>query len=248
MLNRLVAAVGLACAAAAATAADVTISAAASLNNAFRELAGAWETAHPGDKVLLNFAASDTLVQQAAKGAPVDVLATADEDSMDKAEAQKLLAAGSRRVFARNSLVLIAPSASMLAVRELNELRQPAVRRLATGNPASVPVGRYTREALEKAGVWAGIEDRFVFAASVRQGLDYVARGEVDVGFVYATDVAAQVGKVKVLMPVPTATPIRYPLAVLAAAPNAEGGRQFAAFVLSTQGQAILAKYGFGRP
>jgi len=248
MLNRLVAAVGLACAAAGATAADVTVSAAASLNNAFRELAGTWEAAHPGDKVLLNFAASDTLVQQAAKGAPVDVLATADEDSMDKAEVQKLLAAGSRRVFARNSLVLIAPSASTLAVRELNELRQPAVRRLATGNPASVPVGRYTREALEKAGVWASIEDRFVFAASVRQGLDYVARGEVDAGFVYATDVAAQMRKVRVLMPVPTAMPIRYPLAVLGAAPNAEGARQFAAFVLSTQGQAILAKYGFGRP
>jgi molybdate transport system substrate-binding protein len=87
-----------------------------------------------------------------------------------------------------------------------------------------------------------------VFATSVRQSLDYVARGEVDAGFVYATDVAAQMGKVKVLMPVQTVTPIRYPIAVLAAAPNAEGGRQFAAFALSAQGQAILAKYGFGRP
>jgi molybdate transport system substrate-binding protein len=248
MLNRLCAAIGLACAAASAGAADVTVSAAASLTNAFRELAGVYEAAHPGEKVLLNFAASDALVQQIAKGAPVDVFASADEEAMDKAEAQKLLAPGSRRVFARNNLVLIAPSASTLAVTELADLRQPAVRRLTAGNPASVPVGRYTREALEKAGVWSSIGERFVFATSVRQSLDYVARGEVDAGFVYATDVAAQMGKVKVLMPVQTATPIRYPIAVLAAAPNAEGGRQFAAFALSAQGQAILAKYGFGRP
>lgn len=248
MLHRVIAAFGLACAATSAIAADVTVSAAASLTNAFRELGGAYEAAHPGDKVLLNFAASDTLVQQIAKGAPVDVFASADEDAMDKAEAQKLLAAGSRRIFARNSLVLIAPASSTLAVADLNALRQPALRRLTTGNPASVPVGRYTREALEKAGVWTNIEERFVFATSVRQSLDYVARGEADAGFVYYTDVAAQAGKVKVLMPVPTPSPIRYPMAVLAAAPNAEGARQFAAFAMSAQGQAILAKYGFGRP
>ncbi|MGB9989131.1 molybdate ABC transporter substrate-binding protein [Pseudoduganella rhizocola] len=248
MLHRVFAALGLACAATGGMAADVTVSAAASLTNAFRELGGAYEAAHPGGKVLLNFAASDTLVQQIAKGAPVDVFASADEDAMDKAEAQKLLAPGSRRIFARNSLVLIAPASSTLAVPDLNALRQPSLRRLTTGNPASVPVGRYTREALEKAGVWTGIEERFVFATSVRQSLDYVARGEVDAGFVYATDVAAQAGKVKVLMPVPTPSPIRYPMAVLAAAPNAAGARQFAAFAMSAQGQAILAKYGFGRP
>lgn len=248
MLHRVFVALGLACAATGVMAADVTVSAAASLTNAFRELGGAYEAAHPGDKVLLNFAASDTLVQQIAKGAPVDVFASADEDAMDKAEAQKLLAPGSRRIFARNSLVLIAPASSALAVPDLNALRQPSLRRLTTGNPASVPVGRYTREALEKAGVWGSIEERFVFATSVRQSLDYVARGEADAGFVYATDVAAQAGKIKVLMPVPTPSPIRYPMAVLATAPNAVGGRQFAAFAMSAQGQAILAKYGFGRP
>jgi molybdate transport system substrate-binding protein len=247
MLKFLAAAL-LAGAAARAGAGEITVSAAASLTNAFREMAGAYEAAHPGDKVQLNFAASDTLVQQIARGAPVDVLASADEEAMDKAANLKLLAPHTRRDFAGNSLVLIAPAASTLSVNALSGLGQAEVRRIAAGNPASVPAGRYTRDALQKAGLWATLGQRFVFATSVRQGLDYVARGEAEAGFVYATDAATQPGKVKVLLTVPTERPIRYPIAVLAAAPNGEGARRFSAFVLSAQGQAILAKFGFGRP
>ncbi|UGQ47887.1 molybdate ABC transporter substrate-binding protein [Massilia endophytica] len=242
------AAVLLAGAAAGAGAGEITVSAAASLTNAFREMAGAYEAAHPGDKVQLNVASSDTLVQQIARGAPVDVLASADEEAMDKAAGQKLIAPGSRRDFASNSLVLIAPASSTLPVAALSDLGQPGVHRIAAGNPASVPAGRYTRDALQKAGLWTTLESRFVFATSVRQGLDYVARGEAEAGFVYATDAATQPGKVKVLLTVPTEKQVRYPLAVTAAAPNGEGARRFCAFVLSVQGQAILAKFGFGRP
>ena len=231
-----------------AFAADITVSAAASLTNAFKELAQAYEAAHPGDKVLLNFAASDALVQQIAKGAPVDVFASADQDAMDKAQAQQLLAPGSRRNFVSNSLVLIVPAASTLPIHSLADLKLPAVARITMGNPAGVPIGRYAREALEKAGLWAVVEPKLVFGASVRQSLDYVARGEADAGFVYVTDVGAQKDKVKVAAPVASATPVTYPIAALRTAPNVAGASKFLAYVHSAAGQATLAKHGFGKP
>jgi molybdate transport system substrate-binding protein len=235
-------------AAAHAAAAEITVSAAASLGNAFKEAAQAFEAAHPGDKVLLNFAASDALVAQMAKGAPVDVFAAADQEAMDKAQALELVLPATRRNFVSNSVVLVVPIGSALQLSKLDDLRQPAITRLTTGNPASVPIGRYARAALSKAGLWSVLEPKMVWGTSVRQSLDYVARGEADAGLVYATDVAAQAGKVKAAFTVATDTPVTYPLAVLKAAPNAQGARQFADFLLSAAGQTILARHGFGHP
>lgn len=229
-----------------AAAADITVSAAASLNNAFREAAAAYEASHPGDKVLLNFGASDALVAQIAKGAPVDMFASADQEAMDKA--RSYLAQGTRRDFASNRLVVAVPVGSSLQWRTLADLGQPGVKRLTTGNPASVPAGRYSKAALEKAGLWQALEGKFVFATNVRQSLDYIARGEADAGLVYQTDVASQAGKVRAVLAVPTAAPIAYPLAVLKDAPNTAGARGFAEFILSAGGQAILARHGFGKP
>ncbi|MCU6500016.1 molybdate ABC transporter substrate-binding protein [Rugamonas sp. A1-17] len=235
-------------AATGASAAEITVSAAASLTNAFKEIGAAYEKAHAGDKVQFNFAASDPLVQQIAKGAPVDVFASADQDAMDKADTLKLLAPASRRNFASNSLVLITPAAATLPIKGIADLQQAGVARVTMGNPASVPVGRYTKHALEQAKLWAAVEPKAIYGASVRQSLDYVARGEVDAGFVYATDAAVMKDKVKVVATVPTDTPVSYPIAVIAAGPQAAAGRKFADYVLSSSGQAILAKYGFGRP
>jgi molybdate transport system substrate-binding protein len=248
MLKKVYLAAALASAMGWAAATDITVSAAASLTNAFKELSQAYEAAHPGDKVLLNFAASDALVAQIAKGAPVDVFASADQDAMDKAEQQQLLAAGSRKNFVSNSLVLIVPAASTLPVKSLPDLRLPAVAKITMGNPAGVPVGRYAKQALEKAGLWAAVEPKLIYGASVRQSLDYVARGEADAGFVYATDALLMKGKVKVALPVPTETPVLYPIAAVRTAPNAAGAGKFLAFAQAPAGQAILTKYGFGRP
>ncbi|MBV7536527.1 molybdate ABC transporter substrate-binding protein [Duganella sp. sic0402] len=234
--------------AASASATDITVSAAASLTNAFKEIGAAFEKEHAGDKVLFNFAASDPLVQQISKGAPVDVFASADQDAMDKADNLKLLAHGTRKNFASNSLVLIVPEHSKLALKTVADVAQPAVARITIGNPASVPVGRYTKTALENAKLWASVESKLILGTSVRQCLDYVARGEVDAGFVYATDAAIVKDKVNVVATVPTASPVTYPIAVIAAGPQAAAGRKFADYVQSSTGQAILAKYGFGRP
>lgn len=231
-----------------AMAGDITVSAAASLGNAFKEAAQVFEAQHPGSKVLLNTAASGVLLQQMAKGAPVDVLASADQETMDQAQAQGLIVAASRRDFARNTLVLIQPVDSALPLRSLKDLAQSGVTRVAIGNPASVPVGRYSQDALEAAKLWPVVNAKAVNTLNVRQSLDYVARGEVDAGFVYATDAALVPDKVKVAFTVPLPTRILYPLATTTAAANATEAKRFVAFILSPAGQAILARYGFLKP
>ncbi len=242
------AAVALSAVGGQAFATDLTVSAAASLTNAFKEVGAGFEAATPGTRVLLNFGASGALLQQIAKGAPVDVFASADQETMRQAEQQQLVGPGAPRDFASNSLVVIVPQDLATVPRTLADLAGPAVKRVAVGIPASVPVGRYTRAVLEKAQLWSPIEAKMIGAQTVRQALDYVARGEVDAGFVYSTDAAILAEKVKVAFVVPAGTPVVYPIAALAASAQPALARQFVAHVMSPAGQAVLAKYGFGRP
>jgi molybdate transport system substrate-binding protein len=232
----------------AAQAADLTVSAAASLTNAFKELAPALEAQHPGTTVVFNFAASDALLAQIAKGAPADVFASADQEAMDRADVQKVLVAGTRRNFASNSLVMIVPSDSTLGLKGPADLQKGEVKRVAIGNPASVPVGRYTRGSLEAAKLWTAVEAKAVMAQSVRQALDYVARGEVEAGFVYSTDAAIMKDKVKIVATIPTETAITYPIAAVSSSPNPDAARKFLDFVVTPAAQAVLARYGFGKP
>lgn len=232
----------------AAQAADLTVSAAASLSNAFKDIAPLFEAAHPGTKVQFNFAASGVLLQQIAKGAPVDVFASADQETMDQAQARHLVKAPQRRDFVSNSLVVIVPSAGAQVPKAVADLAQPGYARIAIGLPASVPVGRYTQSVLQAAQLWSAIEPKMVGATNVRQALDYVQRGEVDAGFVYATDARLMAGKVRLALAVPTPHPIRYPVAPLPAGPNAALGEQFVDFLFTPLAQAVLARYGFGKP
>ncbi|CAN5647382.1 molybdate ABC transporter substrate-binding protein [soil metagenome] len=231
-----------------AHAADLTVSAAASLTNAFKDLAPVFEAANPGTKLQMNFAASGALLQQMTAGAPVDVFASADQETMDQAQAKNLVLPADRSNFVSNALVVITPTGATLVPKALSDLAKPEYKRIAIGLPASVPVGRYTKSVLEQAGLWEGIEPRMIGAQSVRQALDYVARGEVEAGFVYATDAAIMTDKVVVAMAVPTTKPILYPIATIATSANAAEARKFVAFIQSPQSQAVLARYGFGKP
>jgi molybdate transport system substrate-binding protein len=246
--QKLVAATALALAASLARAGDLHVSAAASLSNAFKEVAERYEARHAGTRVLLNFGASGALLQQMAKGAPVDVFASADIETMDMAAKRGLIVNGERRDFARNSLVVIVPRDSRITLKRLQDLGQPAVQKVAIGNPASVPVGRYTRHALDSAKLWTGVSAKAINTQNVRQSLDYVARGEVDAGFVYGTDAALMKDKVKVAFEVPLDIAIAYPIARTAASLDAPEARRFIDFVLSPAGQAVLASYGFRKP
>jgi len=248
VLKRLLAAAALAAASGAACAGALTVSAASSLTNAFREIAQGYQAQYPGAQVALNFGGSGALLQQLAKGAPVDVFACADQQTMNLAEKQGLVAAGDRHDFARNTLVLIAPQDSTLTIRRLEDLGRPGVKRIAVANPDSVPVGRYTRHALEAARLWPLLQAKAIRTQNVRQSLDYVARGEVDAGFVYATDAAIMQDKVRVMLEVPLDAAIRYPIAKTTASANDAEAERFISYVLSPGGQAVLRKFGFRKP
>jgi molybdate transport system substrate-binding protein len=230
----------------AVQAADLTVSAAASLTNAFNDLKKTFEAQNPGVDVRYNFAASGALLQQIANGAPVDVFASADEETMDDAAKRGLIDPATRADFVKNSLVVIVPSDAKTTPATLADVA--AGSRIAIGVPASVPVGRYTKSVLEQANLWTQIEPKMIGAQSVRQALDYVARGEVDSGFVYSTDAAIMPDKVKVAFSVPTPKPVTYPIAVTKAASDAATAQKFVRFIAAPEAQAVFAKYGFAKP
>lgn len=232
----------------AASAGGITVSAAASLQDAMREIGTAFQAAHPGVKVDFNFAASGLLLAQIAQGAPVDVFASADLQTMDRAQAQKLIAAATRTDFATNALVLVSPRSRPASLEALADLNRADVRRIALGTPGSVPAGHYAQAALERSGLWATLTPKFVFAENVRQTLNYVSRAEVDAGFVYRTDAMVDQGTVRIDFAVPGAAVVRYPIARVAASRNVRDADDFIAFVTGARGRAVLARHGFGRP
>ncbi|MGZ8424611.1 MAG: molybdate ABC transporter substrate-binding protein [Candidatus Binatia bacterium] len=229
-------------------AAELLVSAAASLTNAFKIIGGEFERVHPRDKVSFNFAASDVLVKQIAEGAPVDIFASADEEAMDKAAKAKLIIAATRFNFAGNRLVLALPLDSPLRFSTLADLNAKAVRRIAISQPATVPVGRYAKAVLDRAHLWGPLQERFIFTQNVRQTLDYLARGEVDAGFVYSTDAELMKEKVRIALEVTTPQPVVYPIAVTTASKNGQLAREFVDLARSTPGQSILQKFGFSKP
>jgi molybdate transport system substrate-binding protein len=233
---------------AGATAAELIVSAAASLTSAFGEIGRAFGQAEPGSTVVLNFGGSGQLLQQIDRGAPVHVFASADQETMDRAQQRGLIDVATRIDFTRNALVVIVPADSGLPFTGLDSLRADGVRRLAISNPDSVPVGRYARDALTRAGLWRALQPRIINTQHVRQSLDYVARGEVDAGFVYSTDAAVMAGKVRIAGEIPTPSPITYPIAAVKDNNQAQLARRFIAFVQSASGQAILVRHGFLRP
>ncbi len=238
----------LSCVLTPAMAGEVLVSAAASLTNAFKALAVQYEAVHPGTRILTTFGASDVVLRQIIEGAPADVFASADQRAMDRAQAAHAIDPATRVDFVRNQLVLVVPADNPRAIHALADLRKPDVQRVALGNPATVPVGRYTRAALEQAGVWGVVQAHQILGQNVRQVLSYVERGEVDAGFVFATDAALAKSKVRVVQIVDTPTPVVYPIALVQRAGRAPQAASFLQFVRSDAGQAVLARYGFARP
>ncbi len=227
---------------------ELVVSAAASLTNAFQSIGQAFEKSKPGTKVTFNFAASGPLLSQIQQGAPVDVFASADQETMDRAAKANLLAEGSRADFARNTLVLIVPATAAKVPQKLADLGGENYKRVSTGTPSTVPVGRYTMASVQEAGLTAALEPKWIYGESVRQVLNYVARAEVDAGFVYRTDALVEKDKTRIALTVPTATPVSYPIAQVGASKNAALGKAFIAFVRSDAGQKILEGFGFSKP
>lgn len=224
----------------------ITVSAAVSLQNAFNEIGDLYKS-KTGETVNFNFGASGALQRQIETGAPVDIFASAGEKQMDELAAENLIDAETRRDFARNTLVLIVPPDSKLNLTDFSQLEEADVQKIAVGNPKTVPAGEYTKQLFEKMNLKNNLQSKLILAEDVRQALDYVVRGEVDAGIVYATDARSAEGKVRVVATASedTHAPVLYPIALVKDGKQKPSAQQFSDLVLSAEGQSILRKYGF---
>lgn len=225
---------------------EIIVSAAPSLKNAFREIAALFEK-QTGTRVLFNFAASGLLEKQIETGAPVDVYASASKKQMDSLQAKGMILTETRRNFAGNSLILIAPFDSKLRLRTFADISRTDIARLAIGNPKTVPAGQYAMETLIYLKLWGKLQSRCVLAENVRQVMDYVVRGEADAGLVYASDASIASSKITIIgrAPEDSHSLIVYPIAVVRGSEARANSQRFIDLTLSKTGQAILQKYGF---
>jgi molybdate transport system substrate-binding protein len=250
MIRLLLAALLLLGFAPAAHAQELVFSVAISMREAVQELGRGFAAARPGVTLRYNLGSSGELQKQIEAGAPVDLFISAAQRQMDELEGKGLIVAATRRVFARNILTVIKPAGSRVDIAKAADLAEPRVGRIVIGNPRTVPVGQYAEESLRAQGLWERVQPKLVFAENVRQALDYVARGEVDAGFVYTTDAAIQKTAVKeAFRPAEdTYRPVTYPAAVVATSKQAALARAFLDLLVSQEGQAVLARLGFQPP
>ena len=226
---------------------EITVSAAISLKNAFDEIGKVFESRNSNVTVMFNFGASGDLMAQIKGGAPVNVFASAAQKDMDELDNAGFVVKDTRTNFVSNSVVLIVPSSSKIALTSFEDLKKAEIKKIAVGNPKTVPVGRYSDETFQYYKISDMIQPKLIFAENVRQVLDYVARGEVDVGVVYSTDAMVKQREVKVIATAPDAShkPIIYPIAVVKGTKNEKAAKSFIAFITSGEGRKILSKYGF---
>jgi molybdate transport system substrate-binding protein len=249
-LARLALAVSLVVAPVEARAEELTLSVAISMKDAVQELGGRFARERVGAVLRYNFGSSGELQKQIEAGAPVDLFVSAAARQMDELQAKGLIVPATRRVFASNALVAVKPADSTIDITKPADLLGPRVQRIVIGNPKTVPVGQYTEESLRALGLWERLQPKLVLAENVRQALDYVARGEVDAGFVYATDVVTRADRVTEAFrpPEDTYRPVTYPVALVKDARQPALARAFIELLGGAIGRAVLARLGFQPP
>ncbi|MEG4073734.1 molybdate ABC transporter substrate-binding protein [Microcoleus sp. Pol14C2] len=225
---------------------SLTVSAAISLSQALQELKTVYQTRNPNVTITYNFGASGALAQQIQQGAPVDVFFSAATKQMNDLQQSNLLINDTRRNLLTNRLVLITPK-NGLALSDVKQLTDARIKKIALGEPKSVPVGQYAREMLTKLGLWQQLQSKLVLGNNVRQVLTFVESGNVDAGIVYTTDAKASD---KVTLRLTAAenlhSPIVYPLAVIRNSRNPAAAKAFVDFLAGDRAKIVFQKYGFG--
>jgi len=223
---------------------NLTISAAASLQDTTGELKEIFEKQHPDVTITFNLASSGALQKQIEEGAPTDLFISAGKSQMDALAGKGLIVDASRKDLLGNDLVLIAGKDSKLTGFE--GLTDISVNKISIGTPETVPAGKYAQEALTTLKLWDQLQSKLVLAKDVRQVLTYVETGNVDAGVVYRTDAIA--GKdIKIITAAPEGSykPIVYPMAVIKSTKHPKEAEAFAAFLQSDDAVKVFGKYGF---
>jgi len=222
----------------------VTVSTAASMTDVITELGRQFNAAHTGVLVAVNSGSTNQLATQIEAGAPVDVFISADPKVMQGLIDKQLIAADSRKSIAGNALALITPADGLAEATFEGFAGMEGVKRIALGNPETVPAGRYAKAYLMELTVWEATEKKAVYAENVRQALDYIVRGEAEAGIVYLTDAKIEPEKVRVLAVHPLGMKI-YDVAVITATTNAAAAHAFAQFVAGPEAKVVLEQRGF---
>lgn len=228
----------------------LTVFAAASLTDAFTEIGAAFDAANPGVTTTFNFAGSQALRTQVEEGAPADVFASASGKEMDTLVTGTFVAADVAKVFLTNKLVVILPADNPAALEKLEDLANPGIKLVLAAE--DVPVGKYARQALDlmDASFGAGYKDKVLANVvsnedNVKQVVSKLQLGEADAGIVYISDSIAAPELKSIEIPDELNVIAKYPIAPLVKSENANLATQFIEYVLSAEGQAVLAKWGF---
>ena len=227
----------------------VRVAAAISLKDALNEVAAAFKAGGGGD-VRFTFGSSGQLLAQIEYGAPLDAFISAAHAQVDALVAAKRADAAAVRVVAGNGLVLVVPADAKSPPTGFQDLADRKHRRVAVGEPKTVPAGQYATQMLRALKLDEAMKGRVVHGANVRQVLEYVERGEVDAGIVYATDARESGGRVRVVATgePDTHDPIEYPAVVLANSPRRAGAEAFLDYLATRKARDVFARRGFAAP
>lgn len=234
------------------TKVELTVSAAASLTDAMKEIQAGYEKRNGSIRLNLNFGASGSLQQQIEQGAPVDLFISAAVKNMKALVDQQLIDAERHTVLLTNELVLVVPAASAvgaLRVEKPEDLTRPEIKHIAIGEPQSVPAGGYAKEALNHLKLWDALQPKFVMSKDVRQVLTYVESGNAEAGFAYKTDAltSSKVTIASVIDP-QSYQPIEYPAGIVKSTRHVKEAEDFYHYLQSTEAAEVFVKYGFSVP
>ena len=227
-----------------ANSAEVNVYAAASLTDVLKEIAANYEK-QSSDKIVFNFGASSILARQIIERAPADIFFSADEAKIDILQIGGLIVNDTRRDMLSNSLVVVVPNDSKLAIASPNDLLTKT-QKIAIAEPRAVPAGIYTKEYLSGLGLWEKLKPKIVPTENVRAALAAVESGNVDAGFVYKTDAdISKKVKIAFSVPIEKGPAIRYPVAIVKESKNRLGAENFLRYLQSDNARKLFERYGF---
>lgn len=222
---------------------ELLISSASSLTDAMLTAEKEFQKTHPEVDLVFNFGSSGKLRNQIQQGAPVDLFLSASANDIEILQQDGLVIGQGVQDFAKNRLVLA--SAEKLQETDPKKLLKNSGKIIAVGEPESVPVGFYTKEALSRIGLWDSLEGKLIFAKDARQVLSYIESGNAEIGVVYSSD-AGMSSSIETVIDLPQdGIEIIYPAGVMDGAANKEAAEEFLAFLISKEGQKLLEEYGF---
>ncbi|MGG3870630.1 molybdate ABC transporter substrate-binding protein [Brevibacillus laterosporus] len=228
------------------TKTEIFVSAAASMTDVLQDVKKEYETKHPEITLTYNFGGSGKLAKQIEQGAPSDLFISASSKDMKTLKDKSLIIEDSQTELVTNEMVLIAPKESTISIDSFEKITPETGKQFAIGEPSSVPVGRYTEEALTKLGLWEKMKPNMVYAKDVRQVLTYVESGNAELGVVYKSD-ALTSDKIKILATAKQDwhSPIVYPASLVKATQHQKETQEFLTFLTTDFSKAAFEKYGF---